>query len=474
MPRDLLPELPNVNGQSDTHDLLPGLPNIEQNKQSLIAKLLGLPQQGIGNNFRQNIDSLYNSPGMHAIQGAEDEAGKMLSLGLLNRPPQSEGTAYNVGRGLGAIGGFVGGGELADLARLGLGATKTGALPGISQGLRLLEKYSPAKRILGSAAYGAAENPEHRGEGALKSSAIQSALEGLSGAGKLVRLAEYINPIKATEQELGKIRDSYQASQAAQRAAYAPFNAISKENKLEAPKNYLDSLKINHEYMTPNIKKMEQKFHKEPSLSNAHRLQSQLFADLKRLSKRDTDAATLDKIQGIEDMRDSLNKDIIGALSAVDKNAARQYKEGTRIHREEIRPYLATPALANLVEGDIGRMQPGELISAIKPAKESRKIPQTHYLQEALKNIQSKVNKGKAAGYAIPAIGGAALSQLIHPGLVSALGGIGAGAYLGHGGGSKMTDFIQNPEVERFLQKLSNAKNAASPMASAIAQLLSR
>lgn len=461
MPRDLLPDLPNASSNNSAFkDAMSQMPN---NNPSLLEQLTSFKPnfQNPLNFMAQDAQQTANSPGMHALQGAQDELQKVMSLGYFPKNNQAEGTAYNVGKGLGGIAGFLGGGELADLARLGIGATKAGSLPGIQYITKALEASPLAKRVAGSAAFGADVNPDNRLMGALLSGAGQLGMEGLgAGIKSIPKLAELFNPLEGAKQELGNIRNAYKASQAAQEEAYKPFNEIAKNYKLNNPNNFKESLVENSDYMTPNVKSLYKKFVKDPTLERAHKLQSQMISDIKKLSTSDPEAATLDKIQGLETLREDLNKDIINNLRRVDRNAATNYKEGARIHKDEIRPYLSNPNLANLVEGEIDEITPNEIASAIKKSKVKKQLPENHYLREALSNIQKQINKGNAAQYVIPPAIGAIGSQMIHPGLASLGVGLGAGGLAGLGG-TKFAEFIQNPEIQKLLGRLKPVEQSA-------------
>ncbi len=69
-----------------------------------------------------------------------------------------------------------------------------------------------------------------------------------------------------------------------------------------------------------------------------------------------------------------------------------------------------------------------------------------------MEDIISKVNKGKAWQYGLPAAS-AALSQVGYHGLLPLGLGVGVGGYVGHGA-KKVAELLQNPEVIKVLNKI--------------------
>lgn len=309
-----------------------------------------------------------------------------------------------------------------------------------------------ASRILPQAAIGGLTS-ENRAQGAGQAAAVQSLLEALPFVGKGIKgLAETFNPLKAAKEELGNIRSSYQASEAAKNEAYAPFNAISKDYKINNPKDYLETREENSLFFGPQIKRLDRKFDNDPTLENAHKLQSKMFTRMKQeYKKADPD---YDKIEALEESRNSLNKHIINELNKFDKDIASKYKEGGRIHKEEVQPYFTNPKLATLVEGDVEDVTANDIINAIKPSKESKQIPKEHYLQEALKNMTRKQNIASAAQFGIPSLAGGVIGHIVNPSLGGVLGGL-IGGGIGKFSTPRAAEFIQNPDVQKFLEKQS-------------------
>ncbi len=439
MPRDLFPDIPDAIEES-TNEVTP------RSESSGLMEQLGFSggkPQSLGSIFSEDAKTAANSPGMHALQGAQDAIQQMMSLGLLPIKPQGEGTAYDIGKGVGNIAGFVGGGELLSPLAKALPLLRGTGLTG-----------SIARNLSGGALAGMAENPDDRLKGATTGAALQGALDAVGLPFKAVKpLAELFNPKKFSGETLDSLRNALAESEKKELLAYEPFNRIAKNHELGDAPNFLETLDENASQFGNEVNKKYRAFNKSPTLDKAHSLQSEMFKSIKQeSSKLDPN---YDKIKALQESRKGLQKDILEGLRAIDKDAYEGYKKGADIHKKEVSPYYSTSSLQELLKGDVEDVEPKRLYDALKQAKESKNklIPNEHALREAFTHMQSKMRKGKAAQYAIPLLAGGIGSQVIHPGLGSLGGGLFAGA-VGGIGGTKLAEFIQNPEIAKIFQRL--------------------
>lgn len=366
--------------------------------------------QSFGSILKEDALTAANSPGIHGLQGAQDALQQMMSLGLLPNKPQGEGTAYNIGKGIGDVAGFFGGGELADLARLGIGATKAASLPGISQGLGALEGSPALKRILGVSALGATD-PEDRVGGALKGAALGGLGEGIVGLGKSVpKIIDSISPQRHADEllnVLGKGRNleenaksiaedirnkSQQLEEEGNRKYDSVFNTngIGQRRIRSTPEDQRSSLdvyqripkKINNpqefaaskkeaapsilpkdivETFDRKLDDLHKDFLDSPTIENAHWLQSQLASTARKLKKIDQrgDLSIADRrtMQGYEKARDILKRKVTYSLKEAEKEHgipfSQLYNEANKFHLENIVPYRETPAISRMAEGAV-------------------------------------------------------------------------------------------------------------------------
>lgn len=347
-------------------------------------------------------------------------------------------------------------------------ANPAGDLGIIGKGIASIPKAGPflssaLSRVLPQALLGATTN-ENPIEGAKHAGLVQAALETLPLPFKAAsKYAEAINPVKYASEKLGKIRAGLKSSEEAEQAAYKPFNEIANQHDIGVPKNYYESYNENKPLFGSRINRLDKKFNEHPTLENAHKLQSRMFKGIKQeFKKADPD---FDRIEALTESREALKNDISKRLEQIDKKVARKYKEGASIHKEEVSPHFSTPDLAHIIQGNIKNVEPERLHNALVKANEKSLLPENHYLSKALEDITTKLNKGKAVQYGLPAT----LAPLItasmgHAGIPTALASMAVGGILGHGAG-KVADLAQNPVVQQLLTKLGrNFNKYASPV----------
>jgi hypothetical protein len=213
------------------------------------------------NNAQQSLLSRYmNTPGPQAVLGAGDSLRNTIASGLnllpgVNISPVNSGNngmAYNLGSAAGNIGGFMGGGEALDAARLasaglpyiGRAAQALSDIPG-STGL---QSFLPqmARQGIGAGIYGGLATDQNRAANAAQGAGISAGLSALPyGAGKIAQGAQYFMPQKyatniintlgngqtlsdATKSVLADVKNSYETQVENAKNAYDPiFSAVS-------------------------------------------------------------------------------------------------------------------------------------------------------------------------------------------------------------------------------------------------------
>lgn len=367
--------------QAASEELARRHPGMQQNE----------PMQSLSNRIKESLftphnplQEMANSPLMHGIQGAQDSLQELMSLGLAPIKPQGEGKAYNVGKAIGDIGGFVGGGELADLARLGIGATRAGSLPGIKQGLGLLEKSPLIKRLLGATGFGAAADPENRVTGALAGLGLgglgEAAIAGKELAPKII---ESVQPNKHVEEILKTLGKGQSLEENAKSVASDiktkadELKAIGKENydrvftsnNIGSRRISLPSTEKQNKILPQNIvntfdSKLEgiyNSFVETPTVKNAHDLQSQLGTSIRKLQKMDdrgqlsiADRKIMSKYKDAQKKTKDLLGNTLGEAEA-EHNVPYSdlYNKANSYWLNEVIPYQETPAIAQLSKGKI-------------------------------------------------------------------------------------------------------------------------
>ena len=377
-------------------------------------------------------------PTANAVLGAGDAVRNLMSAGYTSDKPSSSGTAYDIGKGVGDIGSFIGGGSLAH------------SLPGVSKIPEYLGHSGLggiAQRLLGSEAFDILQNKD-RAQGAKEG--LQSGLvgEAIGAPFRAVgKAAEAFNPIKAAESAQQKIGQEAKKAKTAMNQAYGPVHEAYGNNLVTTtPEKYLGVGREDYKYFTPDVKKVYDSFIHEPNFKNLHDLQSQMGKDAARMHGNSNKIKTE---QTLTNARNSTMDKISGFLSQ-DKKALKQYEEGKRIGREEYYPFMQGKHLTAVAEGRKTDLSPKQLISEITKAKEAEKLPENHILHSVLKNIKGKVNRGNAAQHALTAAAG--ISGLISGGPLGALAGAGSHFLSPH-----IVKLAQNPEFIRLLKGANTA-----------------
>jgi hypothetical protein len=126
-----------------------------------------------------------------------------------------------------------------------------------------------------------------------------------------------------------------------------------------------------------NLNKLHDQFTSDPTLQNAHNLQSQLGSSIRKLQASDVkgnlsvgDRSTM---QGYQDAQGALKGDINNFLTTQDPMAANQYNAATANWAQNVTPYLENSKIAQIAKGDV--TNPDSITTLFKsPEPELRQI----------------------------------------------------------------------------------------------------
>lgn len=106
-----------------------------------------------------------------------------------------------------------------------------------------------------------------------------------------------------------------------------------------------------------NLKDLHNQFTENPTLQNAHNLQSQLGYAARQLQAKDTKSglspAERSTLQGYQQAQNSLRSDINTFLNSNNPVLANQYNLATANWAQNVTPYLENPKIAQIAKGDI-------------------------------------------------------------------------------------------------------------------------
>lgn len=354
------------------------------------------------------LSRMVNNPFTQGVLGAGDALQNTMAdvanlLPGVNAPlaHTGSGTAYDVGRFAGNTAAFMGGGEGLEAARA--------AAEGIPMAGKLAEALGQsgfgsglAKRALGASAYGAVTNPNDRllgaGEGALFSGAADLVPGAASLGGKIfnaIRPQQYAEQImsglgggqtlEGNAQSLAKdIQNAFMQRKAEGNALYNPifsslgdtplYPAISAQDGQYAP--VANELIQNGSYER-NLQKLHNNFISNPTLNNAHALQSQLGTSIRKLQSADAkgnlDIANRSAMQGYQDAQGALKSDINNFLNTQSPNLANQYNLANSNWAQNVVPYIENPKIAQISKGDV--TNPRNISTLFKnPEPETQKV----------------------------------------------------------------------------------------------------
>lgn len=263
-----------------------------------------------------------------------------------------------------------------------------------------------AGRIAGQTGYGAAVQPENRTKGAISgllASAIGEAIPGTASA--IGSFAEKINPVKFAKSKISEMLMNFKNAEQRQKEAYSLSNKYDKEKVLSDPMIRMDYhdpkdfLGFDKSDLSVASKDKYEKFIKNPTFGNLHKLQSQLYEDAKSYKKIDPDS-----YQKAINARSIVIDRAKQFLQNKDPKALAGYEEGARITREELKPYLETNDLKKIMFQKVKEIQPSKLESVIRGAMEkvNSKIPENHHLRKVLDELQNKLSASELTEAVIP------------------------------------------------------------------------
>ena len=235
--------------------------------------------------------------------------------------------------------------------------------------------------------------------------------------------SELTNPIQYSADKTQQIQDQYSNFKNTEKNLYQPVMSQYGSQDMGVPANYISNFDEYQPYIKGNLKRLNDQFMDAPTFDNAHKLQSQMFSRIQKLSANPMpDADTLDQIDNLSNARSDLKNDFIDNLRAADPNAANQYQAASNFHLNNVAPYLSNPLLAQAAKGDIGALSPNELEKALSNVSGSSDVLQGHPLSQMLQDVQTRMAKGQALGKILSAT----------PAAMGGIAGYFAGDEMGH------------------------------------------
>jgi hypothetical protein len=370
---------------------------------------------GIGEYLGESAKGAPNAL-LNAIIGAGDAAVNLpINLHNLITPKgmnvnpidRDLGQGYGLGKVAGDVGSFIAGGAPAEGARLAAEGIpylgKAAEALGGEQGLSGI-----ARRALGSAGYGAVQNPEERGTSALESGGLSALLDTLGGAGKIGKkipeAISYLNPEKYSkgienliksakenkdrlmeilgggksleQNKKGLAKDIKNAYEMRKKEASEIYNPIFEElGESRVPYNEYKGISDSaiKEY-DRDLNKMHNKFILNPTVENAHKLQSQLGSATRDLQNLDSSGkltlSDRNAMQLYRDAQSSLRDDIDKFLSSKSPDIADRYKFATQNYAENVVPYTSSTNLSKISKGNITNPSTNALVNLFKNPQE--------------------------------------------------------------------------------------------------------
>lgn len=300
-------------------------------------------------------------------------------------------------------------------------------------------------------------------EGALHSIPLSIAGESLSIPFRAAKyIAEKIHPEEYTNKMAEAIRSTYNKYSNQAKDIFTGLKDSHGQSNIYDIQNNLPNM---HYFKTPQetfnsypntIKKLHTEFTNNPTYKNAQDLQKQMGSYIGKLREGgNTDPSTLNAISDTKEARDYIIQDITDFFDSVGGKTKEKYNEGRAIIRDITSPHENNPVINKIAKGLKTEVDPHELASNLQKLQESGELPKNHYLREELKALQEKIHTGQLYQYGIPIAASIAGGELMHPGIATALGGLGAGGYLGHVASPYIAKVAQNPELVKLVKALS-------------------
>lgn len=390
------------------------------------------------------LDNIANSAPINAIMGAGDSLRNLLSAGYLSNSESSnfgtkqgsesgEGRSYQGGRIGGDIAGFIGGGEVLDAARAAMAAKNIPMISELAGALGGNGISGIARRAIGSAGAGAAENPEDRLGGAARGAGYSLAAEAIPGIVKGGgKIAEHIVPQKYTDKLLGEAKKIYDWHSNRVTQLMRPIRDKFGNYRLyiaNQNRNFLNLSQNIVEQFSPELQQSYEDVIKNPnklSFAKAHDLQKEIGEEIGKIRTDLPSAERRRQLDAHMTAYNSLKDDMSSFLGQRNPKLAEQWKSGSDIHRDQVIPFRADEYLKKALEKGKIKYSPEEYQKTLQKLYEDEKIPTGHYLEDALNKINKKLQgsslKKTGLGYLVTgastAVGGpfaGLMAHTLHP-----------------------------------------------------------
>jgi len=248
-------------------------------------------------------------------------------------------------------------------------------------------------------------NLKDLGQVGKKNLEFNTLLQGIGSAMHLPGVfAEIKNPIQYTENKLGEIRNNYQNAVNSQKEAYG--NVTNKYGDFHTsltPEKFLGFSDKTIQHFTPDVEVAYDRYIKNPNFNNLHDLQWIMGNDVNTLRG---ERSAINQFQSLNKAHRQVQNKIYSLLSR-DQNALNEYKRGTDITRDIVKPYEVNNDLKAATLGIGPPLQAQELSNAIKKGSKSIKgqrsgIPEGHYLNTLGKDLDYRLARGKAVTELLP------------------------------------------------------------------------
>lgn len=331
-----------------------------------------------------------------------------------------------------------------------------GMLPYIGNALSRIGTSTISGGLLGTGREGQEGTLEKGLESAKETLPLAAGMEALPLPFKFAqRFAEKIKPMEWTKNKIKDIQNQFKSAKEATKNEYQPVMEKA-GNETLFPQSYATTYKEIKDYFSPSVKKMHKAFLKDPTIENAHKLQSQMFSDISKISSHAPDALTSNTIDALSQGREALKNDLIEELENINPELANKYKQGSYIHKTQVSPYLSNETLSNVAKGNVNELEPKDLLSALQNIKGDKEALGKHYLTKSLNELSDKMNLGKALQYIVPTATTVGAGELLSPGLGGLIGGLSAGGLMSHYATPKAVEFIQNPYMNKLISNYLN------------------
>lgn len=341
--------------------VLRGVSGVDQDIQRSVNEPLTQGILGFGNALGNAPVKAANT-GARVITNAIGQPQMGGQLPLMNQGNQ--GMANQVGQALGEGAAYAGASELA-APLMGVRA-----LSGISGIPGMLTRQGA--RTAGGAAFEGSQSTEDPLAGLAKGGAIQTAMDlatrGVPGAMKYLNADKHLEGMlqnlskgKNVEENAKSFAENVKnkfnevSDQASQ--MYAPVFDKYGKSKLYPKVNNLEgygSTDFKELLKDPDLRSLHTEFIKNPTLDNAHALQSEIGLVMRDLEKTGQGYADRNTLKALNRNRDALQADIDVGLRKVNPEMANQYLMANENYFRNVVPYkTADKSIAAMAQGDL-------------------------------------------------------------------------------------------------------------------------